>query len=81
MQMVIKALLTKDPTRRLGCMSDGTEGVIQHRFYHGFDWQGLLDKTIEVPYKPKLPDNIEKLGRKDTEKDNAKPTKWNPDLS
>eukprot|EP00584_Thalassiosira_punctigera_P009212 CAMPEP_0172534196 /NCGR_PEP_ID=MMETSP1067-20121228/6645_1 /TAXON_ID=265564 ORGANISM="Thalassiosira punctigera, Strain Tpunct2005C2" /NCGR_SAMPLE_ID=MMETSP1067 /ASSEMBLY_ACC=CAM_ASM_000444 /LENGTH=703 /DNA_ID=CAMNT_0013318959 /DNA_START=140 /DNA_END=2251 /DNA_ORIENTATION=+ len=80
MRQVIKALLMKDPTRRLGCMNDGTEGVMKHRFYHGFDWQGLLDMKIDVPYKPKLPSNMAKLGRKDDGRDNAKATNWNPDL-
>mmetsp|Transcript_12686 Transcript_12686/g.27552 ORF Transcript_12686/g.27552 Transcript_12686/m.27552 type:complete len:694 (-) Transcript_12686:268-2349(-) len=80
MSRVIKELLTKDPTRRLGCMSDRTEGVMQHRFYHGFDWQGLLDKEIDVPFKPKIPKNIETIGWKDYEKDVAKSSKWNPNL-
>jgi len=78
---VIKALLNKDPTRRLGCMNDGTDGVMRHRFYTGFDWQGLLDKTIETPYKPKVPANIETLGKQDSGRETAKETKWNPTLA
>lgn len=80
MIQVIQALLTKDPTRRLGCMSDGTEGVMKHRFYSGFDWQGLVDKKVDPPYKPKLPNNLETIGRKDSKKDDAKPSKWFPNL-
>lgn len=80
MKQVIKALLMKDPTRRLGCMNDGTDGVMKHRFYHGFDWQGLLEMKIDVPYKPKLPSNMSKLGKKDIGGDNAKATNWNPSL-
>lgn len=81
MQQVIKALLTKDPTRRLGCMNDGTEGVMKHRFYHGFDWQGLLDKKIDVPFKPNLPKKMDSIGRKDDGKDdNVKSSNWFPKL-
>ena len=80
MQQTIKALLTKDPTRRLGCMSDGTEGVMKHRFYQGFDWQGLLDKKIDPPYKPNIPKKIETIGKRDDGKDHAAESKWNPDL-
>lgn len=80
MRQVIKALLMKDPTRRLGCMNDGTDGVMKHRFYHGFDWQGLLEKKIDVPYTPKMPSDMKKLGRKDDGRDDAKATKWNPSL-
>lgn len=79
-QSVIKSLLNKDPTRRLGCMNDGTDGVMRHRFYTGFDWQGLLDKTIKPPYKPNVPSNIEKLGSRDRAKDKTEPCKWNPTL-
>lgn len=79
-QHLIKSLLKTDPTRRLGCMNDGIDGVMRHRFYAGFDWQGLLDKTIDTPYKPKIPANIEKIGRKDSAKDKTKPCNWNPTL-
>ena len=78
LKSLIKALLTRDPTRRLGCMSEGLEAVCHHRFFHGFDWQGLLDREIDPPYKPKLPENLETIGRKDDEKDKAKETKWWP---
>jgi len=79
-QSVIKALLNKDPTRRLGCMNDGTDGVMRHRFYTGFDWQGLLDKAIKPPYTPKIPANLEKIGKRDVAKGNAKESKWSPVL-
>jgi len=77
---LIQELLTKDPTRRLGCMSDGTEGVMKHRFYSGFDWQGLVDKEIDPPFKPKIPAKIETVGKKDSKTDSAKPSKWFPKL-
>lgn len=80
MKQVIKALLTKDPTRRLGCMNDGTEGVMKHRFFHGFDWQGVLDKKVSPPFKPNLPKNIETIGQKDVGRDDAKATNWFPSL-
>jgi len=61
-------------------MSDGAEGVVHHRFYHGFDWQGLLDKEIDVPYAPRIPKRIETIGRVDHETDIAKSSKWSPSL-
>lgn len=80
MQQLIKGLLTKDPSRRLGCRIDGTEEVMGHRFFHGFDWQGLLDKKIVPPYKPVLPPKLETIGYKDNAKETAKPSSWTPDL-
>ena len=74
---VIKELLTKDPTRRLGCMSGGTDGAMKHRFYHGFDWQGMLERKIKPPFSPRVPKDVSTIGYKDDGTDNAKPTKWN----
>ena len=51
-----------------------------HRFFHGFDWQGLLDKKIVPPYKPVLPPKLETIGYKDNAKETAKPSSWTPDL-
>jgi serine/threonine protein kinase len=79
-QTVIKSLLTKDPTRRLGCMNDGTDGVTKHRFYTGFDWQGLLDKNIKPPYTPKVPAKIENLGKFDSNREKFQSCEWTPKL-
>ena len=63
-------------------MQGGTEEVMHHRFYHGFDWDGLLDKKIDVPYTPKLPKNMEKLGRPERPEQDKKAqvSKWFPEL-
>jgi hypothetical protein len=61
-------------------MRGGTNDVVKHRFYHGFDWDGLLDGKMAAPYKPKVPENMEKLGRRDNGKDTAKASSWNPEL-
>lgn len=78
---IISALLNKDPSRRLGCMRDGTEGVMKHRWFSGFDWTGLLNREVDgdIPYKPKVPRNVESIGKPDGG-DKAKPSKWNPAL-
>jgi len=80
MKQLIKGLLTKDPTRRLGCRIDGTEEVMKDRFFHGFDWQGLLDRKIDPPYKPRLPDQIDSIGFRDNARETAPPSNWTPDL-
>ena len=80
MKQVIRAFLNTDPTRRLGCTRDGTDRIMRHGFYNGFDWQGLLDKTIDPPYKPKIPKNIETIGKRDKGNHTAHKCKWTPDL-
>jgi len=57
-------------------MSEATMGVIQHRFYNGFDWKGLLNKRIPPPYTPRLPKNgFDNIGYKDDGKSDAKDCK------
>jgi serine/threonine protein kinase len=82
MKDLIKALLTKDRTRRLGVLKGGTEDVMKHRFYWGFSWEGLLNKKAVPPFKPELPENFDTLGQPDSDDDEnvkAVPT-WSPDF-
>lgn len=79
---LIQALLVRDPTKRIGLLQGGTEEVMKHRFFAGFDWDGLLNRTIPVPHKPKLPDNMDKMGKKDSTSfgDKAKKVDWVADI-
>ncbi len=79
LNQLIKGLLERDTTRRLGCGVGGPTGVMNQRFYAGFDWQGLLDKRLEPPF---VPSNIcTNTGWNDTEEYDARPSEWSPDLS
>ncbi|KAJ0395057.1 hypothetical protein ATCC90586_008715 [Pythium insidiosum] len=49
---LITKLLTKDPTYRLGCGAQGVEEIKQHPFFAEIDWEGLLQKRVEVPRPP-----------------------------
>lgn len=79
LQEAIRALLTRDPSRRLGCLKGGTEDVMKHRFFRGFDWEGLQQRTLNAPYLPKVT-KIEKLGSRELFSDRAKPVDWVADL-
>ncbi len=78
LNQLIKGLLVRDTTRRLGCGVGGPKSVMNQSFYAGFDWQGLLDKRLEPPFVPNLSKNI---GWKETENDDARPSEWSPDLN
>ncbi len=81
MKDLIKALLTKDQTRRLGVLKGGTEDVMKHRFYTGFDWGGLLNMQKRAPFEPQPVNDYEALGTPDSGEDDATPvTNWNPDF-
>lgn len=51
---IIKRFLTSDVNRRLGCTKIGVGEIIDHPFFEGFDWKGLLYRKIEPPFIPVL---------------------------
>lgn len=53
-QNLIRRLCRESPTERLGYQKDGLADVKNHKWFHGFHWQGLLDRTLEAPIKPKV---------------------------
>jgi len=50
-------LLERDPKRRLGSSKDDASEIKEHIFFKSMDFDKLLAKQIEVPYKPKVSDN------------------------
>lgn len=50
-------MLEKDPINRLGT-SNGVDDVLQHPWFKGLDFDNLLQKQIEAPFKPKLSDDL-----------------------
>jgi len=51
---IIESFLYRKPTKRLGVFKGGVERIIEHNWFHRFQWEGLYDKEIEPPYKPTI---------------------------
>jgi serine/threonine protein kinase len=51
---IIKRLLTEDRTRRLGCTKGAGEGVKDHKWFSGMDWNALALGHVEAPFVPKV---------------------------
>ena len=49
----ISGLLVKKPKHRLGSVADSLE-VMSHAWFKDFDWSKLLDRKLDMPYKPML---------------------------
>uniref|UniRef100_A0A6Q2X7F7 Protein kinase C n=1 Tax=Esox lucius TaxID=8010 RepID=A0A6Q2X7F7_ESOLU len=53
---ILKAFLTKNPARRLGCVAveGGENAVTGHAFFTGIDWDKLNSRELEPPFKPRI---------------------------
>ncbi len=45
---LIRKLLERDRTRRLGCMAGGVHDVKQHRWFEDIVWTDIMDRRIRV---------------------------------
>ncbi|XP_047323344.1 serine/threonine-protein kinase AtPK2/AtPK19-like [Impatiens glandulifera] len=51
---ILKALLQKDPTKRMGNGVKGSEEVKSHKWFKGIDWKKLEDRKIQPSFKPEI---------------------------
>ncbi len=51
---LVKKLLRTYQSKRLGRTKGGTAAVMKHKWFSGFDWDTLMNKTMNVPIQPKV---------------------------
>lgn len=54
MSDVVSKLLATQPGRRLGNLKGGINDIMKHKWFGSFDWAGLEDLSIAVPYVPTI---------------------------
>ena len=56
-QNLINHLLVADVSKRYGNLKNGVKYITELRFFRGVNWDKILKKEIEAPYKPKITSN------------------------
>ena len=51
---LVKHLLEADLSKRYGNLKGGVDDIKNHRFFKGFDWNGLLTRSLKPYYIPKV---------------------------
>ncbi|GAB9471846.1 Myosin-like protein [Globisporangium polare] len=80
---LILKLLCQNPARRLGNMKHGIKDIINHKWFAGFPWDGLIAKTIKPPIVPQIRDAFDTSNFDDfqhEEEDAGLECDWDPDF-
>ena len=51
---LVKKLCRDNPGERLGSGSGGVNDIRKHRWFMGFDWEGLRSRALKAPILPKV---------------------------
>jgi len=51
---LMRRLLRRNPDRRLGASENDAEDVMRHQFFRKLDWESLLMKKIQPPFRPQV---------------------------
>lgn len=70
--LIIK-LLDKEQSTRLGSTNDADE-VVEHPWFKDVDWEGLMKKTVDLPFKPDM-EALKKKKNEDEEEEEEKESK------
>jgi len=51
---LMKRFCRENPVERIGYQKDGVADIKKHRWFQGFDWEGLDSRSLDPPITPKV---------------------------
>jgi len=51
---LMKRFCRENPVERIGYQKDGVADIKKHRWFQGFDWEGLDNRSLDPPITPKV---------------------------
>ena len=80
---LIRKLMNPNVSKRLGNTKGGVSDIIRHRWFAGYDWDGLLERKLPPPIKVRVKDaedtsNFDDYGEDDAAR--VRSCSWNPDF-
>jgi CRP-like cAMP-binding protein len=84
-ESIIKALCRQDPSERIGYQRAGVNDIRKHRWFQGFDWEGLREEKISAPHIPEIKNpfdvsNFEKIREEDERKIPEENSGWDAEF-
>ena len=54
MRDLVRRLLVRDTTQRLGCMKRAGLDIMEHKFYQDVNWDHVVERKLEPPLRPSI---------------------------
>ena len=51
---LVRRLLVRDTTQRLGCMKRAGLDIMEHKFYQTVDWTQVVERKLQPPLRPSI---------------------------
>lgn len=58
-QNLIRRLCRTNPSERIGNLKGGVNEIKNHRWFAGFDWDGLRSQQLEPPHIPDIVNSVD----------------------